>query len=208
MKIFIYGGSFNPPHCPHREAVNYLLRAFPEALVYVIPCRERTGKRGLSPFTDRLEMCRLAFADLDRHRVIIDDSGEMVVIDILRRYREQFPAAEIYFVVGYDLVRLNAEGISEMHRYWTDGARLWRETPLLVFPRGDSDVAELRRKLPPNMLVVDFRPGAISGTAVRQCVATGGALEELVPPAVAQYIRDRDLYQTESEVHCEVNSPV
>lgn len=193
-QIFLYGGSMNPPHEGHRFSVLYILWRYPGSHVFVIPCAQRTGKKDLLSFSDRLQMCQDTFGHINEERVHIDDSGEMVVVDILARYRRLYPNADLIFTTGYDLVFPGEDGVSTIHRVWTQGERLWREQSLLVFPRGDVSLSEARANLPENMVLADVPPPDISSSLIREQCRNNLSIAGLVTPAVKNFIETEGFY--------------
>ena len=67
MNIFLYGGSFNPPHLGHREAVANICNALqPERFLLIpdrIPPHKEMAPGSPSPEA-RLLLCDLCFGDL------------------------------------------------------------------------------------------------------------------------------------------------
>ena len=67
MKIAIYGGSFNPPHLGHVEAARTVASALAPDRLLIVPASVPPHKEladGSPTAQQRLELCRLAFADI------------------------------------------------------------------------------------------------------------------------------------------------
>ena len=64
MEIAVYGGSFNPPHLGHREAVITALDTLNPDLLLIMPDHEPPHKEMDVSMNaaHRLEMCRRAFS--------------------------------------------------------------------------------------------------------------------------------------------------
>ncbi len=60
----IFGGTFDPPHLGHREAIQGLLKNPGVRAVRVVPSGAPALKSAQTSAADRLEMARLAFADI------------------------------------------------------------------------------------------------------------------------------------------------
>ena len=72
MRIAIYGGSFNPPHCGHAEAAYAVSERLKPDKMLIIPASIPPHKElaGGSPDpAERLELAKLAFADIPNAEV-------------------------------------------------------------------------------------------------------------------------------------------
>ena len=72
MKIAIYGGSFNPPHCGHVEAARTAQEFLQPDKFLIIPASIPPHKEladGSPDARERLELVRLAFADIPGNRI-------------------------------------------------------------------------------------------------------------------------------------------
>jgi nicotinate-nucleotide adenylyltransferase len=166
--------------------------------------------RDLAPAADREAMLRLAIAGMDGLEVStieLDDGRVCYTIDTLRRLRVGPPAIAPVFILGMDsLVELGT---------WKNHRDLLREFDLIVVDRPG-----LPPRLPEEIgrALVDLEGGRgtatgasepgrggrifrlrlppipISSSEVRERAAAGGNLADLVPDAVAGYIRSRGLY--------------
>ena len=69
--VAVYGGSFNPPHLGHSLVAAYVLSAFDIERLLVIPTAAHPFDKQLAPFSDRMNMCKLAMRHL--HRIEVSD---------------------------------------------------------------------------------------------------------------------------------------
>ena len=70
MKIAIYGGSFNPPHLGHAEAARTVYEELRPDIFLIVPDNippHKEQDENSPTAAQRLELCRLAFADYDRN---------------------------------------------------------------------------------------------------------------------------------------------
>lgn len=184
--IGFLGGSFDPPHMGHvlLAAVGLVGLGLDE--VWLVPCRNHPFAKGLSPFEDRVRMCRLAVAALG-DRVKVDPiEGELgaagdptYTVDTLEELHRRHPHVTWRLLIGSDLLQETAK--------WRDFDRIRRLAEPLVVPRmgyGATPGGEGPQTLP-----------ALSSSAVRERVAQGLPLEGWVPHAVEAYIRQRGLYR-------------
>jgi nicotinate-nucleotide adenylyltransferase len=182
-RVAIFGGSFNPPHVAHVLAVAYVLACTEVDRVLVVPAFRHPFAKSLAPFDDRLEMCRLAFADLARvevSRVEAELGGESRTVRTLEHLHAAHPEWSMRLVVGGDVVH-------EMDR-WAEPQRVRALAPPLVLGR-------VGFTLPPGVQAAPRVLPEVSSTAVRQAMAHGDDATALVPKRVLDYARTRGLYK-------------
>ncbi|MCI0492732.1 MAG: nicotinate-nucleotide adenylyltransferase [Planctomycetes bacterium] len=197
MRLGIYGGSFDPAHYAHLA----LARACQEQArldeVWFMPTAVQPLKQHGPLATDaqRIEMLRLAIHHERGWRVStleIDRGGLSYTVDTLRHIRAELPDARLFFLMG-------ADTLSEVPE-WRESAEIFRlATPLVVRRAGrpEPDLSPLAELCPEEKppLGIEMAAMAISSTEIRHRVATGKPIDELVPPAVAVYIAEHDLYR-------------
>jgi nicotinate-nucleotide adenylyltransferase len=110
MKIGIFGGSFNPPHSGHLNAVSSVARKMGLDKVFVIPSNQNPLKpdeiaTSATP-QQRLEMSRLAFSTLGPQFEVSDleiaRGGKSYTIDTIKALQEQFPKDNLFLIIGVD----------------------------------------------------------------------------------------------------------
>ena len=110
MRIAIYGGSFNPPHCGHVEAAYAVSERLKPDKMLIIPASIPPHKElaGGSPEpAERLELTKLAFADIPNAEVSdieILREGKSYSADTLEQLMQLYPGAEFTFVMGSDML--------------------------------------------------------------------------------------------------------
>ncbi len=206
-RIAVFGGSFNPP-CKHHEAiVETLVNTFD--LVIVVPCgTSRPDKQSVKEATneDRSEMARLAFDSIPKVRLDLYDMENDTYTPtylLQERYEKEFPEAEIWHVVGGDIVVHGGANESEIHRVWKHGKDIWNELNFAVIHRPGYELKT--GDMPPFSTQIEIPEIYGSGTMVRQCLKHGKAINELVIPEIETYIRDHNLYlETEGKENSNV----
>ena len=110
MKITIYGGSFNPPHCGHIEAAHAVQERLEPDKMLIIPASIPPHKDladGSPDAAERLELTRLAFADIPNAEVSdieINREGKSYSADTLEQLMKLYPDAEFTFAMGSDMM--------------------------------------------------------------------------------------------------------
>lgn len=195
-RIALYGGSFNPPALHHKQIVECLLTIFDR--VVVVPCGSRRNKTALDDVSseDRKEMVKRNF---DMPNVFIDfsdmDSDMYTPTYFLNeRYQAEYPNAEIWNVVGSDLVQGGNVGGSEIQRTWVRGEDVWKNLSFVVIKRPGYDVTE--EDLPSRAETIEFTRIGGSSTIIRERIAAGEDVVALLAPSVLSYIEEKKLYKT------------
>ena len=145
MRIAIYGGSFNPPHLGHAEAARTVCEELKPDIFFIIPDNippHKEPDENSPTAAQRLELCRLAFADLPG--VVVSDietsrEGKSYTADTVRLLRERYPEDELILVVGTDMLLCFDE--------WYQFEYLLSECRLAVLPRDDLHERELTEKI-------------------------------------------------------------
>ncbi len=182
MKVFVFGGSFDPPHVAHVLAVAYLISTQEPDRVLVVPCLRHPLGKELTPFHQRLTMCERAMGWLPRteiSRVEEDLGGESKTLRTLEHLRALHPDWRMRLVVGADI-------LPEGDR-WHAFDRIIELAPLLVLGRAGFEAEGVSQALLPD----------VSSTAVRDAIRGGhvARIESLVPRAVLSYIEANGLYR-------------
>lgn len=201
MRIGIFGGTFSPVHNGHLSAAQAFMQRMWLDVLYIIPTALPPHKQlyGDATAADRLEMLRLAFDGMEG--VLISDmeirrGGRSYTVDTLRELHEGLaPDDRLFFLMGTDMLLTFDQ---------------WREPNEIcrlcwpVYIRRESDAAldasiverisRYRELYGKTICRIDAPAVDVSSTAIREAVAAGRPIDELVPPTVADYIRDHKLY--------------
>lgn len=186
MGVVLFGGAFDPPHLGH-VAVADAARGRFDAGRLVVLVAERPGHRGVhASASDRLDLARAAFPQDD---VRLDPHPRTV--ELLRAERFDDPV----FVVG-------ADQFCDFLQ-WAEPEEVLERARLAVatrpgFPRERLDAVLAQLSRPERVLFFDLPPNPNASTDVRARAAAGEPLEGLVPPAVAELIRERGLYRPQA----------
>ena len=110
MKIAIFGGSFDPVHAEHINIVKAAAEKLETDKIIVIPAYIPPHKQGksLASAQDRLNMAKLAFGPIKNCEVSsfeISAGGTSYTYRTLQYFREKYPQATFYLLVGADMLK-------------------------------------------------------------------------------------------------------
>ncbi|MBZ0298217.1 MAG: nicotinate-nucleotide adenylyltransferase [Anaerolineae bacterium] len=198
MRVGILGGTFDPPHIGHLILGEYAADALGLARLLYIPAADPPHKQHekKTPVEHRLAMLRLALVDNPRFelsRVDLDRAGPHYSLDTVRIVRQQYPQAEIYFVMGGDSLR----DLPEWHRP-TEFIQLCK---LAVMSRPGAEVSpDMHEAVLPGLaqrVVMIAAPQIeISSTDIAQRLSEGRSVRYLLPDSVRAYVQQNHLYAT------------
>ena len=189
QRIGLFGGSFDPVHCGHLLVAQAALEELDLVRLFFIPAAQSPLKppNAHAPAVERLRLLRLALAGQTRCEIDAQEirrGGISFTIDTVRDYAGRFPGAELLYLIGADNVpQLPA---------WRESASLADLVEFVVVPRP----GEAPPTAPPSfrVRVLQGFPMAVSSSLVRARVQARQPVEGLVPPAVAEAIRNSGLY--------------
>jgi len=189
MKLGIYGGSFDPVHLGHLLVAQAAIEELGLEKLFFIPAAQSPFKLESKPAPDsaRLQLLRLALAgkincEIDEQE--IRRGGISYTIDTLRDYTKRFPGAGLFYLIGTD----NAAKLNE----WREADELAKLAEFLAIPRPGESMAEFAK--PFRGKILKGFPLGISSSQIRARVKAGLPVENLVPPFVAEAIRNNRLY--------------
>ncbi len=141
----------------------------------------------MAPANTRLQLLRHALAGKINYEVDdqeIKRGGVSYTIDTLRIYAAKFPIAKLFYLIGAD----NAAKLNE----WREPAELAKLAEFVAVPRPGGAAAIFPPPFRGRML--QGFPIAISSSQIRARVKAGLPIDLLVPPFVAEAIRNGQLY--------------
>lgn len=190
------GGTFDPVHVGHVALAQAAVGCAGLDRLVLVPARTPPHKEGAAAAAeDRLEMCRLAVAGLERldvSDVEVRRPGRSYTVDTLRQLEAAEPGAELHLVLGWDAARLLPT--------WREPQEVLRMARLVLFRRpgvdGPSppDLAAAGIDTARSTICSEATP-EVDATEIRRRAELGESLDGLVAPAVARYIAERGLYR-------------
>ncbi len=192
-RVGVMGGTFDPIHHGHLVAASEVQAWFDLDEVVFVPTGAPWQKadREVSAAEDRYLMTVVATAANPRFnvsRVDIDRDGPTYTIDTLRDLKEQFPAAELYFITG-------ADALGDIFT-WRDARELFELANFVgcTRPGYEMDPKILDAIPADRVTMVEIPALAISSTDCRERHRRGEPVWYLVPDGVVQYIAKHNLY--------------
>jgi nicotinate-nucleotide adenylyltransferase len=188
MNLGLFGGSFDPVHLGHLMMAQAAREEAALDRLIFLPAAQSPFKPGRQPAPDaeRARLLRLALAGLswcEVDELELRRGGVSYAVDTVREFARRFPGATLFYLIGAD----NAAGLTQ----WREAAELARLAEFLVIPRPGEGV-----ELPAPFRGRALRgtPVGISSTDIRERVRREAAISHLVPPTVAEAIRNYRLY--------------
>lgn len=204
MSLCLFGGAFNPPHLTHERVIRAALAQLPVERVVVLPTGRHPLKDAgeLAPAEARLELCRLAFGDLEG-AVEVDDwelrqSGPSYTVDTLHHFREYAAGgARPYWIIGSDNLKI----LPSWHRH----RELCELAVIVTCPRMGHPVdatslldLDLEPRARDEILehVLQMEPDDVSASQIRACLREHRSASQWLRPAVERRIHELGLYET------------
>ncbi len=185
MAVGILGGVFDPPHAGHVALARAAIDALRLDALLVLVVADPGHKSATTPAETRLELARVAFAEvpeavveLDRHARTVDSLEERLPRDA-------------YFVLGADELA--------SFESWKSPQRVLELVRLAVamrpgVARPDIDAVKARLELRDRIVEFEMEPVPISSSEIRARVARGASIAGLVPAGVQEAIARLGLY--------------
>lgn len=216
QRIGVYGGTFDPIHDGHLKVAEAILKAFAlDRMLFVvsaIPPHKRKQAIG-SPF-HRLAMVALATAHSPQmfvSTVELESPSRPYTIETLERLRMELQPVQLFFVMGADSFK-DVTSWYEYERILSEhdvivatrpGYRNDENIAANLAPQLQARVVDLRGGLYPldedlesaRIYLTDYVEVDVSATGIRETVAQGRSIGDLVPPPVASYIEKYKLYR-------------
>ncbi|MFC1993277.1 nicotinate-nucleotide adenylyltransferase [Chloroflexota bacterium] len=198
MNIGVLGGTFDPIHKGHLLIAEEVRAGLNLAEVLFVPAGQPQLRKQapLASAEHRLQMVRLAIADkpgLQISTIEMERAGPSYTVDTIAELKSQLGAGNVlFFILGWN-------SLSELPQ-WREPSRLIRMCRLVAVPRPGyprPDLEALENDIPglsQSVALMDKPLIEVSGTVIRERVARGLSIDNLVPEPVERYIREHGLY--------------
>jgi len=196
MLIGLFGGTFDPPHLGHLALSQAAQTGLDiDRLLWLLtPAPPHKRGRAITPLHHRLAMVEIALEGqpFELSRLDIDRPAPHYALDTVSLLVKQVPEAKIIYLMGSD-------SLNDLPKWHQPQALISALHYVGVMRRhGENpDLAALERVLPgltAKVRFVDAPPVAVSSSDIRHRVRSGESIDPLVPPGIAQYIHDHQLY--------------
>ncbi len=200
MNTAIYGGTFNPVHKGHYNCLKTVLDSIELDRIIVLPDRlpPHKSSEGLVSGKERLNMCELAFKDLEKVSFSdweLKQKGKSYSVITLRHFHKKYHDDKLFFIMGSDML-LSFES-------WYEYKEILRLATLVCVSRENSVTKQLleehARKLTSEnggeIIIVDAKPFEVSSTQIREMIKKSQDTSCYLDENVVQYISDNNLYR-------------
>jgi nicotinate-nucleotide adenylyltransferase len=188
-RLGLFGGSFDPVHLGHLLVAHAAREELALDRLFFIPAAQSPFKpdRRPTPAHQRLRLLRLALSgqpwcELDEQE--ISRGGVSYTIETVRHYARCFPGVQLFYLIGADHAPLLPK--------WRDAEALAGLAQFVVIPRPGRP----HQDLPPPFSggFLSGFPLGVSSSQIRARIKDGLTIDNLVPAAVAEAIRNNGLY--------------
>lgn len=193
--IGILGGTFDPVHLGHLAAAEQVRHAARLDEVWLMP-NARPPHKVDGPHAsakDRLAMVELAVSERSGLRASdfeVRRGGISYTVDTLAALASQFPDRTFALLLGYDAAL--------QIRTWHRAGELLGAAHFAIFERPSVDLKEsevFALGFPPERTqILRIHTPPIAAHEIRARLQAGKSVEGLLPPAVANYIHEHELY--------------
>jgi nicotinate-nucleotide adenylyltransferase len=190
------GGTFDPVHNGHLAAARQLRGVANLDQIWLMPNATPPHRSAApaAPARDRMRMVELAVAGHDGlvpSHIELDRGGVSYTIDTVRELARAYPGQRFVLLVGSDAAL--------QIRTWHEAEALLDTANFVIFNRPETALApQTLHELgfaPARTRIVHLDTPAIAAHQVRDRLARGAPIDDLVPSAVADYIRNHGLYR-------------
>ena len=199
MKTVIFGGSFNPFHNGHMQLSREVIKTVEPDRFIIVPSHIPPHKAAdsLLADSDRLEMCRLAAAEIGSIASASDfeiiSGGKSYTVYTLEYFHSVYPESDLYFAMGSDMLKSFLR--------WYMPERIMELATIVCNCRDENDREDIKTakeeiETRGGRCILTACPALIlSSTDVRKKLFAGASISSLVPASVAEYIERKGLYR-------------
>ena len=188
-RIGLFGGSFDPVHNGHIEAVNSFLESglIDEIWILLTPAPPHKPDQKKTDFEHRYNMLRLAFQESENIKISEiekDLPKPSYTLQTIQHLKTKNPDHTFFLCLGEDSLQY----FHKWHKYHD----ILEECTLLVVDRPGSDHGDVDSYILEKSIFVDHKPMNISSTEIRR--GPNSATIMKLPDDVLNYIQKNNLY--------------
>lgn len=187
----VFGGSFNPIHIGHINLSRHLLKEglTDEVWLLISPQNPLKKQTGLIDEQTRLHLAQLALEDEEG---ITPSDFEFTLPRPSYTWNTLNALKKTYTDRLFSLL-IGADNWAIFNR-WAHYEDILRHYPIFVYPRIGFEINV--KTLPESVKMVQAPMFPYSSTEIRQAIARGSSVKDMLPPKVYQQIRELKLYRT------------
>ncbi len=197
MRIGIFGGSFDPVHSEHIQLAKRAVDELRLDKLFIMPAGAPPHKKGkrITPASERLHLCRLAFAGEEKIEVSdyeITRGGVSYTYQTCEEFSRRYQG-ELFWLVGTDMLRDFPS--------WRHPERILACATLAVCGRNEKagwiekEQAKFTRLFGKKFVYLSYNGKDVSSTKLRVLAGAGMRLTDFTPQKVADYIKEKGLYE-------------
>ena len=189
MKIFLYGGSFDPVHLGHEKIINNSLSSCDK--LFIIPANKSPHKKNNPEASSLHRYSMLSLLYKTNKKIVlskyeIDKDDLSFTFNTIEYIKSKYKDAEITFILGSDLIKTLPD--------WYNIEKIQREVSFLIYNRNG-----FKEKLSKNFnlkYIQNFNEN-ISSTNLKQLLQKGEfiSVKKMLSPLIYNYIIKKDLYK-------------
>lgn len=195
-KLLLFGGTFNPVHKGHINAVKTMDKSLAFDKIIVMPSKIPPHKiaKDLAGDKDRFNMCSLAFSDIKKAEISdfeIKRNNVSYSYYTVRHLKKIYPDDEIFMAVGSDMLLCFDK--------WYRFKAILKMCSLVCVSRNDGDFLQLKNKADElkkygNVVLINSEPFEISSTQIRKMLKNDEDTSCYLSKNVVKYIRENKIY--------------
>ncbi len=189
MKIFLYGGTFDPVHNGHEKIIDKILHLCDKLLI--IPTNKSPHKSS-NPFASsehRYAMLKLLFESNKKIDILtyeLDKKKPAFTYDTINFVKLKYNSSDLTFVVGYDLINTLSG--------WYNIDKIIKDVEFMAFHRPDYDFIQ---KDDCNIRLIENFNEDISSSEIRNLINQGkyDMVKTMISKLIYDYILNKKLYK-------------
>lgn len=195
--LLLFGGSFAPPHMGHIHALRAAMKVVKPTRVLIMPSGLSPHKRHFAAEETelRLELCRAAFSGMENVQISqyeLQKHGYSYTADTLAHLETEY--SRIWLLYGSDMfLKLGS---------WHRADEILSRASLVCMPRDEDGWERLMQKKDEYAraygtvsVILNDKALCLSSTQIRERIAKGEELKDVLPEGVIRIIQRERLYQ-------------
>ena len=199
MKLGIFGGTFDPVHYGHLILAETARETCRLEEVRFLPAYSPPHKRTQEITTGKQRVEMLEFATAGFPEFVVDQrelkrEGTSYTVETLAELKEQFPEAELHFLMG-------ADSLIDLPN-WREPQRIAQLAKIVAVNRENSSrddlhqvVSNLPDSIQRSVIILEMPNIAISASDLRLRISKNRSIRFLTPRPVERYILEHRLYR-------------